>query len=177
MTDCLTVVWTKQKAYVMKNFNELVVIIAGLNTELVEHTRMQVHTLSIRKWEAQLLHDLTDWTACTGNFEHVWRMVDSVHRQCHFWQAHEGLSQKKPCTSKQRIAPQVVSAPDKRPPGRPMFALNMTTSDKAYGRLRPFGARNMITRPRSPAIYGRENMIGPDKHMGELHGAWVKAVS
>ena len=62
-------------------------------------------------------------------------------------------------------------ASGKRPQGRPMFTMNMTTSDKVYGRLCPFGVRNMITRPRSPAIYGHDNMIGRDKHVGELHGA------
>ena len=62
----------------MKNFNALVAIIAGLNSEWVERARVQVHTLRIGTWEARMLRDLTDWTARAGDFKHVRQTVDAL---------------------------------------------------------------------------------------------------
>ena len=66
-----------QKAYVLKNFNALVAIIAGLRSEWVAKARGQTYN-KIGTWEARMLRDLTDWTASAGDFKHIRQTVDAL---------------------------------------------------------------------------------------------------
>ena len=81
MTTDSSAEWVKRRTQCMtNNFNALVAIIAGLNRELIERARVQVHTLRVRTWEARMLHDLTDWTARAGDFEHIRHWTINAHQ-------------------------------------------------------------------------------------------------
>lgn len=67
----------EQKAYVLKNYNALVAIIAGLRSEWVAKARQQTVS-KIGTWEARMLRDLTDWTTSAGDFKHIRQTVDSL---------------------------------------------------------------------------------------------------
>ena len=69
--------YVKQKAYLLKNFNALVAIVAGLRSEWVAKARQQAFT-KIGTWEARMFRDLTDWTSSVGDFKHIRQTVDSL---------------------------------------------------------------------------------------------------
>ena len=66
----------EQKAYLLKNFNALVAIIAGLKSDWVAKAKQQA--FKIGTWEARMLRDLSDWTSSVGDFKHIRQTVDSL---------------------------------------------------------------------------------------------------
>ena len=61
----------------LKNYNALVAIIAGLRSEWVAKAKAQTVS-KIGTWEARMLRDLTDWTTSAGDFKHIRQTVDSL---------------------------------------------------------------------------------------------------
>ncbi|KAI0744636.1 hypothetical protein C8Q76DRAFT_637916 [Earliella scabrosa] len=101
------------KAYVMKNFNALVAIIAGLRSEWVAKAKQQAYN-KIGTWEARMLRDLTDWTTSAGDFKHIRQTVDSLV------EARTG-TQDTPIKSSdsQAVTGRSRAASDSKPPSDP----------------------------------------------------------
>ncbi|OBZ74987.1 hypothetical protein A0H81_05410 [Grifola frondosa] len=65
------------KAYLLKNFNALVAIIAGLQSEWVSKAKRQAFN-KVGTWENRVLADLIAWTSNEADFKHIRQTVEAL---------------------------------------------------------------------------------------------------